>query len=525
LGVALQTDVSDLARLERAPQEVARWQRAREHLRTGRAALALPAYQELVKRFPSVANLWFELGVAAAADLSFTRATQAFEQVRRLAANDPSILIMLGQQFHRLRQPERARACFQRAMEADPSSTHARLSWAAWLERENRLAEAGEQTKACLVRNPSDPAALYYRAFLLHRQNRNTEAENALRDLLKNDLRDPDVRISCLHLLGVVLDAQGQYAGALDGLLRAKEAARGRQNVAPLEQAYDQAARQREALLGQLTAETVRQWRGQSSPQPAPHQLALLGGHPRSGTTLLEQILGAHSAILAFDEPEAFVTEVGDKLAPPPPAPPLKLAGLNSLSSSRRHELRSRYYKSLLRETAGEVSAAVLLDKNPSPTASLPLWLRIFPEAKILIVLRDPRDVVLSCFFQNLALTQVNVNFLSLERSVKHYNDMMSAWLRLRDLGGFDWMETRYEDVVADVEKEGRRITAFLGLEWQPSQARAHESPRRKLIFSPTYSDVAKPLHNRAIGRWKHYEAAFEPWQGQLARFVAAFGY
>jgi tetratricopeptide (TPR) repeat protein len=522
LGVALQTD---LTRLERAPQDVARWQRAREQLQAGRPALALPAYQELVKRFPGVANLWFELGVAAAADLSFLRAAEAFEQVRRLAVNDPSLLVMVGQQFHRLRRADRARACFQGAVEADPSSTHARLSWAAWLERENRLAEASEQTDACLTRNPREPAALYYQAFLLHRQSRNTDAETLLRDLLKSEVRDPDVRISCLHLLGVVLDEMGQYGEALEWLFRAKEAVRGRQNVAGLEQAYDKAARQREVLLAQLTAEMVRQWRAEAPNPPARPLLALLGGHPRSGTTLLEQILGAHPAITAFDESEAFVTEVGDRLAPPPPATPLKLAGLNSISASRRSELRSRYCKSLLREVTGEVSASVLLDKNPSPTASLHLWLRMFPEAKIIIALRDPRDVVLSCFFQNLALTQVNVNFLSLERSVKHYKDLMEVWLRLRDLGGFDWMQTRYEDIVADVEKEGRRITGFLGLEWQESQARAHESAQRKLIFSPTYSAVAKPLHNRSIGRWKHYEAALQPWQGELARYVAAFGY
>ncbi|MGO8698896.1 MAG: sulfotransferase [Limisphaerales bacterium] len=522
MGFALQTD---LARLERAPQEVARWHRARQQLQAGRPALALPAYQELVKQFPGVVNLWFELGVAAAADLNFSRAAEALEQARRLAIHDPSLLIMLGQQFHRLRRQERARACFQSAVEADPSSTHARLSWAAWLERENHLKEAGEQTDACLARNARDPAALYYRAFLLHRQNRDTDAETILRDLLRSEVRDPDVRISCLHLLGVVLDEQSQYAGALECLLQAKEALRGRQNVAALQQAYDKAARQREILLAKLTAEMVRRWRQESPPAPAGPMLVLLGGHPRSGTTLLEQILGAHPAIAAFDESEAFMTEVGDKLAPPPPAAPLKLAALNSISSSRRGELRSRYFKSLQRETEGEVSASVLLDKNPSPTASLHLWLRVFPESKIIIALRDPRDVVLSCFFQNLALTQVNVNFLSLERSVQHYKDMMDVWLRLRDLGGFDGMETRYEDVVANVEKEGRRITALLGLEWHECQGRSHEAAQRKLIFSPTYSDVAKPLHNRAVGRWKHYEAALQPWQGELGRYGRAFGY
>jgi len=143
----------------------------------------------------------------------------------------------------------------------------------------------------------------------------------------------------------------------------------------------------------------------------------------------------------------------------------------------------------------------------------------------VLIALRDPRDVVVSCFFQNLALTPVNVNFLSLERAMGHYADLMDVWLRMRELGGFDWIETRYEDVVAGVEKEGRRVTEFLGLTWHPAQANCHEAASRKLVFSPTYSEVAQPVHNRAVGRWKHYAAALEPFQQRLSAYVRAFGY
>ena len=75
-------------------------------------------------------------------------------------------------------------------------------------------------------------------------------------------------------------------------------------------------------------------------------------------------------------------------------------------------------------------------------TASLHVWLRVFPQSKIIIALRDPRDIIISCYFQNVALDWANVNFLSLERTAKFYADCMDVWLRLRDLGGFDWIET-----------------------------------------------------------------------------------
>ena len=286
-----------------------------------------------------------------------------------------------------------------------------------------------------------------------------------------------------------------------------------------------QAVRQRRSLLARLTPEMIRRWRQDAPARPLPCPLALLGGHPRSGTTLIEQILGAHPAVRAFDESEAFVAEVGDKLAPPPPAAPLGATALDALPAARRDELRRRYLKSLFREGAGDPAAAVLLDKNPAPTASLHLWLRVFPESKVLIALRDPRDVILSCFFQNLALTPLNVNFLSLERAVQHYADLMDTWLRLRELGGFAWLETRYEDVVGGLEAEGRRVTEFLGLSWHPDQAVCHEAARRKLVYSPTYSEVAKPVHDRAVGRWRNHAAALEPLLPRLAAYLKAFGY
>jgi len=516
---------SDLARLEKAPRDIERWQKAQRQLLAGRAASVLHVYRDLTARFPGIFNLWFEFAAAAAGDLDFPLACQTLERAEALVSNNPAALIMIGQQYHRLRQTDRARACHQRAVEADPSSIHARLSWAAWLEREHRLDQAMTQVDDCLAGHPKEPSALYYRAFLLHRAGRHAEAEKILQDLVLGPLLDPNVKISCFHLLGLVLDALGQYAGAMEWLLKAKTLARQINPVSALEQSYDMAERRRRALLERLTPEMIRRWPRDAPAEPIRFKLAILGGHPRSGTTLIEQILGIHPAVRAFDESEAFVREVGDKLAPPAPAPPLTANSLDSLSAARRNELRRRYLKSLFREVQGEPSAEVLLDKNPATTASLHLWLRVFPESKVMIALRDPRDVVLSCFFQNLALTPLNVNFLSLERAVKHYSSLMDTWLRLREWGGFAWLETRYEDVVRNLESEGRRVTEFLGLSWNAGQAASHEAARGKLTYSPTYGEVVQPVYNHAIGRWRNYAAALEPHLPRLAPCIQALCY
>jgi tetratricopeptide (TPR) repeat protein len=515
----------DLQRLQGLPRQVARWQNAQQQLLSGRPEGALSAYRDLVQRFPGVAQLWFELGMAAMAALDFSQAEQAFHQAEALAPRDVSLLVLIGQQFHRLRRLDDARRCFQGAVVADPSSLHAQLSLAAWHERERRLELAWECVEACLRKHPRNAQALCVRALLLHRGGRNPEAEIVLRDVIRSETSDHNVQYSSRQLLGVVLDQLGQYAEALKHLVEAKALARKLGNTARMEHDYDLADRRRRLLLAELTPEHIRRWRAESPGGSDPPRLAFLGGHPRSGTTLLEQILGAHPDILAFDESEAFVQEIWHVLAPMQASEALKLETLDRLTSARRTEMRERYFKSLFREAPPDAESKVLLDKNPSPTAALHLWLRVFPGLKVVVALRDPRDVIISCFFQNLMLTPTNANFLSLERTVRHYVDLMDVWLRLRELGGFDWIETRYEDLVVNAQAEGSRVTEFLGVVWQREQAQHHHAATDIFVFSPTYAAATQPVHSRAVGRWHHYAEALAPLQAGLAPYCKAFGY
>lgn len=517
---------SDLVKLQRSPRDVARWQKAQQQVVGERHAAALASYRDLVRQYPGVEQLWFELGLAALGDLEFKTALDAFGRAEQLAGGDASFQVLLGQQFHRLRRLDRARACFERAARADPASIHAQLSLAAWYERERRLDTAWDYVEACLAKHPQNPQALCLKALLLHRKKQNLEAEALLRELIQGNAGDANVKISSRHLLGTVLDQLGQYAEALRWIGESKKLLRQTANVARMEQDYDQADRYRRELLSALTPETIRRWRAQA-PRPAlANPLVLLGGHPRSGTTLLEQILGAHPAVVAFDEPEAFVQEIWQRLAPMQATRALSVVELDTLHDSQLTRMRERYLKSLGREIDGPLPGKVLLDKNPSPTAALHLWLRVFPELKVVIALRDPRDVVLSCFFQNLMpLTPANANFLTLERTVRHYADLMDVWLRMRELGGFDWVESRYEDLVGDPQAEGKKVTAFCSLDWDPQQASHHEAARTKVLFAPTFSDVAQPVHQRAVGRWRHYAEALAPLQERLSRYCQSFGY
>jgi len=515
----------DLEALKRSPHQLARWQKAQQDLLQGRSDRALAAYQDLAKKFPGLAELWFELGLAAARQLEFDLAVQAFEHTAGLAPRDVAMLVLLGQQYHQLRQLDRARACFERAVTADPDSVHARLSLADWYERERRLTDALDCVEACVARHPDNAQVMCVKAFLLHRRGQNAEAETLLRELIRGGSPDLNVKYSSRHQLAVVLDALGQYAEAMRWLNEAKSVLRQTANVARLEQDYDLAVRRRRELLSVLTPDAIQRWRREMAAGPARRRLAFLGGHPRSGTTLLEQILGAHPGLAAFDEPIAFLQEVSEKLAPANAGSASSLKALDALTAAQRAGFQQRYLKSLLREPTDKPEVEMLLDKNPSLTASLHLWLRMFPDVKVIIALRDPRDVMVSSYFQNLMLNMTNVNFLSLERTARHYADLMDVWLRLRELGGFDWIETRYEDLVSNPEAEGRRVTEFLGLSWHPRQADHPESARKKFVFAPTYHDVTRPVYQRAVGRWQHYAEALAPVQERLTPYCRSCGY
>ncbi len=513
------------AHLKRTPRDMARWQKAQQQLLGGQHRPALAAYRDLARRYPAVPELWFELGNAASGELDFAQANVAYRRALELAPHKVSLLCSIGQQYQGLRQLDDARSCYERAVTADPDSVDAQINLAVWFEKERRLDEAWECVEACLARHPRDDQARYLRAFLLHRKKRDAEAETALRDLIKAGPQYPYVKYASRHLLGVVLDQLGQYAEAMRWLVEAKALVRTITDTALLERGYDEGDRRRRALLAVLTPEMMRRWRQEAPASVERYQTAFLGGHPRSGTTLLEQILDAHPEVLAFDEPVAFSQEITSHINLSSLEGQVQLKTLNTLPAPRRAEMRRRYVKSLLREVEGEPAARILLDKNPSPTMSLSVWLRIFPELKVIIALRDPRDVIISCFFLNIMLNSTNVNFLSLERTAKHYADLMDVWLRMRELGGFDWIETRYEDVVADLEAEGKRVTEFLGLSWHPDQVRYYETARRKVLFAPTYHDVTQPVYKRAVGRWVRYAEALEPIQSRLAPYCRAFGY
>jgi tetratricopeptide (TPR) repeat protein len=490
--------------------------RAREYLLSGDADRALPLYQKLIRQCPGTAVVWYECGNAAFKLHQMELADRAWTKAISLEPHNAELIGMVGHQYEASRLPEKARACFIRAAAADPRGINSRISLAVSLEKANRLDQARAAVIECLAIDPKDDQARYFSALLDRREGKLEDAERRLRDLITSEPQHPYVRYAARYELAQVLDRTDRFDEAMRLLIEAKDIVRALTDVTVLIRGYDQSSESIRRFTAGQPRDILRAWAKlyPERKREAIPPLAFLGGHPRSGTTLLEQILDAHPGVAAVDEPVAFL----DVLQP-------EFHKSNALSSARVNVLRRHYIRALLQDLGTEAAGRILVDKNPSPTARLPVWLRVFPELRVLIALRDPRDVVLSCYFQNIALNAANVNFLDFDRLAKHYADLMGIWLMVREWEGFAWIQTRYEDIVADLPTEGRRVTEFLGLQWHPEQARYYEKSGARQLYSPTYQDVTRPVYTRSVARWRAYEKYLAPIFPALEPFCRAFGY
>jgi Tfp pilus assembly protein PilF len=490
--------------------------RARGFLHSGDFARALPLFERLVRQHPGASLIWYDYGNAAFKTRRVDLADRAWSKVVELEPQNAELVGMVGHQFEAMRRPEKARACFVQAAAADPRGINSRISLAVLAEKSHRLQEARAAVQECLAIDPQDDQARYFTAVLDRREGHIQEAERGLRDLLACDPRHPFVRYAARYELAQVLDRTERCDEAMVLLKEAKEIVLALADAKMLMRSYDQSAESIRRFTASQPKNILDTWAKYFPPRKRESipPLAFLGGHPRSGTTLLEQILDAHPGVAALDEPMAFL----EVLQP-------EFHKSNELSSARVNVLRRIYIQALKDDLGADAAGKTLIDKNPSPTARLPVWLRVFPELRVIIALRDPRDVVLSCYFQNIPLNSANVNFLSLERLAKHYSDLMGIWLAVRDWPGFAWIETRYEDVVADLTKEGRRVTEFLGLSWHPDQERYYEKSAAKQLYSPTYQDVTRPVYQRSVARWRAYEKHLAPILPVLEPFCRALGY
>jgi hypothetical protein len=255
-----------------------------------------------------------------------------------------------------------------------------------------------------------------------------------------------------------------------------------------------------------FTKDLIKAKAGGGDPSAAP---IFVIGMPRSGTTLIEQIIASHPLVHGAGELQTLndvILEVrgpdGNTLAFPEFVPMVDGNALRQIGAR---------YCALVRDLAakhGGAGAQYVTDKMPSNYYFAGLMHLALPNATIIHSMRDPVDTCISCFSKLFSAEQNHTYDLGeLGRYYKRYEQLMAHWRRVLPRGRI--LDVRYEDVVADLEKQARRIIAHCGLPWDDRCLSFHETDRPVRTASAT--QVRQPIYNSAVGRWRVYEGHLGP--------------
>jgi len=507
-----------------ADPDVAKAHRAWERREFDRA---ITLYERALKRDPANAVLLIDTARACALRYRYVDAELLIERACRRYPDDARLQVMLGQSFEQVQQFDRAIACLERALELDPNSPQrpmVLLQLASMHERLHHLESARECAEAALQEKPQLEKAKFTLAIVERRSGQIDEAVARLRKIIAEAAAEPEMIARAWYELAGIHDKSQRYKEAFSALTEAKKILE--KSSTPYRCDADKIAISGRRMTRSISPEHFQRWQSAGRRLPSqPGGIAFLTSHPRSGTTLLEQVLDSHPQLISADELQIFTDLVympmGRGIREDAPMPEV----LDDIPLDMLTRLRTDYRTAVegaLREPIGE---RVLLDKNPEFTMMLPAISRAFPEMKIVFALRDPRDVVVSCFSQRLPLNAVSVHYLTLKGTIDKYATTMNAWLKLRDMISNPWMEVRYEDSVASLPQVSRRVLEFLELPWDDAVLNYRQRTQQKHVHSPTYEAVTKPVYSSSVGRWRNYADQLAPHLDQLQPFIEAFGY
>jgi tetratricopeptide (TPR) repeat protein len=255
-----------------------------------------------------------------------------------------------------------------------------------------------------------------------------------------------------------------------------------------------------------FTRELIAAKSGGGDPSPVP---IFVIGMPRSGTTLVEQIIASHPVVYGAGELQTFNDVVLTVRGPDGNSLPYP-DFVSALDAGPLQQIGARYI-ALVRALAakhGRPDAGRVTDKMPSNYYFAGLIHLALPNARIIHTIRDPVDTCISCFSKLFSAEQNHTYDLGeLGRYYKRYERLMAHWRNVLPPGRI--LDVRYEDIVADVEAQARRIIAHCGLPWTDRCLSFHETDRPVRTASAT--QVRQPIYRSAIGRWRVYEQHLGP--------------
>ncbi len=485
---------------------------------TRRARNDLSGAEALLRRAsalaPGNASILSSLGNVLIAQGAYDDARDVLRTALEIDPNSPWALQSMGNLLTLLGDLSQARALFERALAASPGHPHILASLAALSAKEGRYDDCERQAKQALGVAPRIGSAHLALAEAYFARGAYPELIDNLTPIL--EWAPPPQRVDAHGLIGRAQEKLGKYDHAFAAFAAANKI---RAHEAPhyLAMASTSSLPSIARLTELMRSTGLNSW---STAPEAERSPVFLTGFPRSGTTLLEQALASHPEIEALDERDTIEGALGPLLLDDamfkrwPALTPGEIAGF-----------RAAYWRSVEEYLGRPLHKPVFVDKQPLALAQLPLIHRIFPKAKILFALRDPRDVVLSCFQQNFVLNPALVHFLTLEGTARYYDAANTLAELSRTKLPLDLHMVRYGDLVGDFRGTMEKTIAFLGLDWDERVMRYAETAKTRNVRTPSAQSVQQPIYDTALDRWRHYKESLEPVLPILAPWTSVYGF
>jgi Flp pilus assembly protein TadD len=480
------------------------------------------------------------------------RAYPLFARARELAPNNVEVLNGLGICFALMGRPRESLAAFDDALTQSPDAMYLKLHRAQALEDVGQLREAQTALEKILSVEPDNTQALERLANICARRGDMASARgNATRALklapnpgatialVAAELADKqfaralqliaplaaDPKIGpinqsiALGLLGDALDGLERAAEAFGAYVTAREVLRG--SLDGMLKGQDSAIGRVRRVTSYFRTAPNDAWRI-CDPVSAARQTkthVFLVGFPRSGTTLLEQALAGHRDVRTMEEVDCLGDTVGEFFYATD-----GMERFAALDQAELAKLRSLYWQAV-DATGAKTDRAVFVDKMPLSSVHQGLIARLFPAAKILFTLRDPRDVVLSCFRRRLVMTAQMREFSTIGGAADFYDAVMELAQIYRDRLGLQRLDVRHEDLVADFDGEMHRVCDFLDIGWDASISDFAAQVRTRDVKTPSAHQIVRGLNRDGVGQWRRFRAQLEPILPILAPWAERFGY
>jgi tetratricopeptide (TPR) repeat protein len=494
--------------------------------------------KNILKDYPRQADALLLMGLLEKDRGSLEQARQLFKKGLKTAPKNLHLLNNIGSVEKMLNEPVKAEAHFRKALKIDPGYFQARHNLASLFESQHKYSSAKRLYREVIKQQPKFVDALANLSSILEKEHQLDEAKSfanraleinpdhfiarlSLADIaIKNKLFDDVIR-QLLPLIQSQKLSPVNFAVASGKCAYAHEIMKNYEIAFSFYQNSNQALHQAFETQMQNTdspyaPEAIRHidqaiqnfdfsHRTEDSKSPV-----FLIGFPRSGTTLLDQILSTHSLITVIEEKENLI-DAHIRF----PATENGLSDLLKANDSELKKLRQKYWRRVDLEINRRKSGSIIVDKLPLNAVSLLHIYKLFPNAKIIIALRDPRDCVFSCYQQRFGMNPAMFQMLNLDTAVTYYDQVMNVITKMRDAKALAFHFIRYEQVVENFEDEVRTLTNFLELEWEDALFDYQTTAKSRYISTPSASQVIQPLYTSSIGKWKHYQewigSSFEP--------------